>query len=658
MASEIFLAVFRACFDALYDASNESGLRWWINENIRDFITPTFICSNPFNACMVRREGHRLKVLLWIMEEFFHISHDLTDMDHDGRVVLCYELMIEAERRFRIKWGGGMGRRRPLSTTSNATLCPCDKLEDITWNKPDSKTLERLVWSVYDGILSLGPTPKLTGPESYNQVTRHLASKVFRGVQVHCPTRTSAQFDEPTPVKVHSVVFAIPPSRVSKKSEATEDMDMSPHKVDTTEEGAVGGQTQEDPNTHPMAWMRDRQNSYSDEMIHFWPLLHPLTDGGGTNTRCLACRLLSTWQRSAATHAVSCPPAPSNMEIGRWLPLERQGNKEDLWAEAYTGCLQCMVKASVGCSWETEGEGMVPKVSPLVLAFLTAMGRSVNPSLVRECWPSKTDIIPRQPMNLLRARITHCLDKAAMQNPSAIAWDMFAWPESNKSFWKEDCLTYSPGSTVDLSTWIPGVCLNLHDQDGNHQGVARVLRYEGHMLVYHPHTNGMGWVAMKGVPASLTKVEAWSAEELGNFYPTPRAMREDPQATRPPSEEVTVSHGLPKAEMPKLMMGTVEANMDWDTDDVQDRSRSPSPSAGIGAITLGESTGDTPPVGQNTCLVTERIVEPGAVPPQENTPEAGEKSRDDGNDAPSDEQQTKLECEGDIVDLYASTEEL
>ena len=191
MASEIFLAVFRARFDALYDASNESSLRWWINENIRDFIAPTFICGNPFNACTVRRKGHRPKVLLWIMVEFFHISHSLKDMDHDGCVVLCYELMIEVEHHFRIKQGGGMGRHHPLSTTSNASPCPRDKLEDVAWNKPDSKTLECLVWSVYDGILSPGPTPKLTGPESYNQVTRHLASKVFRGVQVHCPTCTS-----------------------------------------------------------------------------------------------------------------------------------------------------------------------------------------------------------------------------------------------------------------------------------------------------------------------------------------------------------------------------------------------------------------------------------------------------------------------------------
>ena len=159
--------------------------------------------------------------------------------------------------------------------------------------------------------------------------------------------------------------------------------------------------------------MRNRQNSYSDEEIHFWPLLRPLTDGGGTNTRHLVCHLLSTWQLSATTQTAACPPAPSNMEIRHWLPLDRQGNKEDIWAEAYCSSLQRVVEASVRHSWETEGEGMVPKVSPLVLAFLTAMGRSVNPSLVRECWPSKNDIIPRQPMNPLRARITHCLDKVA-----------------------------------------------------------------------------------------------------------------------------------------------------------------------------------------------------------------------------------------------------
>ena len=103
MASEVFLAVFRAHFDVHYDMSNESCLRWWINESIQDFIVPTFIHRDLLQACMVRHKGHCPKVLLWIMEEFFYISHDLMEQDRDGRVVLSYELMMEAEHWFRIK---------------------------------------------------------------------------------------------------------------------------------------------------------------------------------------------------------------------------------------------------------------------------------------------------------------------------------------------------------------------------------------------------------------------------------------------------------------------------------------------------------------------------------------------------------------------------
>ena len=163
MASEVFLADFHARFDACYDSSNESCLRWWINENIRDFIVSTFICRDLPQACTVRYEGHRPKVLLWIMEEFFYISHDLTEEDRDGRVVLSYELMMEAEHRFRIKWGGGIRHHCSPSCSSRAPPCSQEMLERVAWSKPDSKTLEHLVWSVYDGLLSPGPTLKLMG---------------------------------------------------------------------------------------------------------------------------------------------------------------------------------------------------------------------------------------------------------------------------------------------------------------------------------------------------------------------------------------------------------------------------------------------------------------------------------------------------------------
>ena len=177
------------------------------------------------------------------------------------------------------------------------------------------------------------------------------------------------------------------------------------------------------------------------------------------------------------------------------------------------------------------------------------------------------------------------------------------------------------------------------------------------MLVYDPQTNGAGWVAMKGVPSSFTEVEVWSTGDLGNFYLVLHATQEDPQTTQSPPEDITVDCGLPNAEMPKPTAGDVDANIDWDTDNAQDRSHTPSAAAGIGEIMLGESTEDTPPARQNICLVSERVIDPGVVPPQENIPEVEEdKPQDD--DAPSNEEQPKLVSEGDVVDLFASTEEL
>ena len=277
-----------------------------------------------------------------------------------------------------------------------------------------------------------------------------------------------------------------------------------------------------------MAWMRNRQCCYDDEMINFWPLLHPLMDRKGTTTRHLACCLLSMWQWSSITHPTSCPSAPTNMEIRRWLPLDWEGSREDLWTEAYACGLQHMAEASTGWSWVTEGEGMAPQVSPLVQAFLSATGRCVSPSTLWECWQPKHNIVPMQPMDKVWAHITQCLDEVATQSPSYIVWDMFAWPDSNKN------CPYSPGSMVDLSSRMLGIWLASHDEAGRYQGVAWVLKFEGHMLVYDSQMNGAGWVAMRGVPSSLTEVESWSASDLGNFYPSPSMAPVGPKTTQSP----------------------------------------------------------------------------------------------------------------------------
>ena len=530
---------------------------------------------------------------LWIMEEFFYISHDLMEEECDGHIVLSYELMMEAEHQFRIKRGGGIRCRCSPSCSGSAPPCSQEKLECVAWSKPESKTLEHLVWSVYNGLLSPGSTLKLSSPESYNQVTRRLAAKVFRGLQVRCLVRTLAQFDEPPPTSVQSVIFVPPLSETTRKTEV---MDTASQKGENAKEGAVGGESCIDPDKHPMAWMCNHQCCYEDEMINFWPLLRLLTDGKGTTTQCLAHHLLSMWHWSSITHPTSYTPTPTNMEIGRWLPLDWEGSREDLWIEAYTCGLQSMAEASTGWSWVTEGERMAPQVSPLVQAFLSTTRRHVSLSTLQECWPLKHNIVPMHPMEEVWAHITQWLDEVAMWSPSYIAWDMFVWPDSNKNCWKEDCFPYSPGSMVDLSLRMPGIQLALHDEAGKYRGVVLVLKFKGHMLVYDPQMNGVGWVAMRGVPSLLTKVESWSASDLENFYSSLSAVPAGPKATQSPPGEPTAEYKQTEAQWLEPVAVGLDKYIEWDTDEVQDQSHTPSPTAVIDVPAQGEALGETPPV--------------------------------------------------------------
>ena len=75
-------------------------------------------------------------------------------------------------------------------------------------------------------------------------------------------------------------------------------------------------------------------------------------------------------------------------------------------------------------------------------------------------------------MNTIRALITQHLDDDTAHTPSYMAWDMFTWPDSNKNMWKEDCLPYSMGTTVDLDSRMPEIRLALHDEEGRYWGLA------------------------------------------------------------------------------------------------------------------------------------------------------------------------------------------
>ena len=121
-----------------------------------------------------------------------------------------------------------------------------------------------------------------------------------------------------------------------------------------------------------------------------------------------------------------------------------------------------------------------------------------------------------------------------------------------------------------------------------------MLRYEGHMLVYDPQTNGMGWVAMRGIPSLLMEVESQSASNLGNFYHIPCAA----PAGLIPHGEPRVEYAQTGAQPSKPPVGNFDKYVDWDTDDVQDQSCTPSPVTIIGEPTQGAAE-ETPPTWQN-----------------------------------------------------------
>ena len=220
---------------------------------------------------------------------------------------------------------------------------------------------------------------------------------------------------------------------------------------------------------------------------------------------------------------------------------------------------------------------MVPQISPLVQAFLVATRRRMSPCTICECWLPEHSIVPKEPVDEIHAIVTQHLDENTTRKPSNTVWDMFACPDSDKSNWKEDCLSYSPGATIDLSSRMLGIWLALHNEEGRYQGMARVLKFEGHMLVYDPQTNGAGWIPMRGVPSSLTAVELWSTSDLGNFYPCPSLVPVDLKPSQPPPVELAIKYVPAGAESSQSTSTGLDQFAEWDTEEVQDWSWTPSP---------------------------------------------------------------------------------
>ena len=143
----------------------------------------------------------------------------------------------------------------------------------------------------------------------------------------------------------------------------------------------------------------------------------------------------------------------------------------------------------------------------------------------------------------------------------------------------------------------------LHDEEGRYQGVAKVLRFVGHMLVYDSQTNGARWIVMRGVPSSLTEVELHSASNLGNFCPCPSVTLVVQKPAQPSPVESMVEYTRTEARSPRSTSLNLDRLTEWDTEEeytkeVLDSSSPLSPPAVIARTLWSEEVEETLPAGK------------------------------------------------------------
>ena len=93
-----------------------------------------------------------------------------------------------------------------------------------------------------------------------------------------------------------------------------------------------------------------------------------------------------------------------------------------------------------------------------------------------------------------------------------------------------------------------------------------------------------------------------------------------------------------ETQSPKPTVEGLDKYIELDKEDVQDRSHTPSPITVIDKPMQGEAMEETPPMRQNRHLVSERVIEPGAVPPHEHTPVVEEEKTPQDESVPTDKE--------------------
>ena len=209
-------------------------------------------------------------------------------------------------------------------------------------------------------------------------------------------------------------------------------------------------------------WLRSFETQCEEDEPIWWPLIHPLTEGGDAAALALAWWLMAAW-RWAITISTSpiCPPPPTVMDIGQLLDKDttRHGWSVQQWLEAYAHRLQCVGEAVQGQHWRPEGEGFTPKVLPLVEAFISMTGAWDVEDCTVDCWSELPRDVPCQRDEGAYVNVISYLDELATHWPSRKAWDELMWPPVSSvphMLHQAEHLSYIQGCMVELGlTMLP-----------------------------------------------------------------------------------------------------------------------------------------------------------------------------------------------------------
>ena len=130
------------------------------------------------------RDGYHPKMLLYVLDKLFYIYAQVKNSRKaDDKLMPAYEILCISANHCTDQWNGIEKTGMP------------DALALLNVN--DVHHLEHLAWAVYDGILLVGPWPKLLGECSWCTVLARLHQHIYRSHNdaAHCPPQTLGSWD-------------------------------------------------------------------------------------------------------------------------------------------------------------------------------------------------------------------------------------------------------------------------------------------------------------------------------------------------------------------------------------------------------------------------------------------------------------------------------